>query len=116
MKMALVNLMVDPGPDIFYNPEFRNVLEDHMTFLRENHSHVVMVRPDQAFQWRGDFFGLLGNLNQEKVPRQYHWLVMRLNQYTSPTQFTEDTPAILVPDYSVIEKIAQSHNSLPRIS
>jgi hypothetical protein len=111
--MALTNLMVDPGPDIFYDPEFRNVLEDHMSYLRENYCQVVVLQPDEAYQWRGDFFGLL---SQKGVPRQYHWLVMRLNQYTSPNQFTEDIQVMLFPDYTVVEKIAQSHNSLSRIS
>jgi hypothetical protein len=111
--MSLLNLMVDPGPDIFYNPEFRNVLEDHMTWLRENHCQPVVLKPDESYQWRGDFFGLL---SQKGVARQYHWVVMRLNEYTSPHQFEQDTQAILLPNETVIEKIAQSHNSLPRIT
>jgi len=111
--MTLTTLMVDPGPDIFYDPQFRHVLEDHMTWLRENHSEPLVLRPDEAYQWRGDFFGLL---SKKGVARQYHWLVMRLNQYTSPNEFIETIPAILVPNFSVIGKIAQSHNSLPRIS
>lgn len=111
--MALNDNMVPTGPDIFYDESFRNVLEDHMAFLRDNYSSVVMLNPDESYQWRGDLFGLL---HVRQYQRQYHWLIMRLNQYTAPSQFTEDTLALLVPDFDVVERIMQSHNSTPRIS
>lgn len=110
--MALTDLMLNPGPDLFYDSDFRNVLEDHMTFLRQNYCQTVVLAPDEAYQWRSDFFGLL---QAKGIPRQYHWLMMRINNYTSPNQFPEDAIAILQPDFTVIDKIAQSHNSLPRI-
>jgi hypothetical protein len=111
--MALNNLMVDPGPDIFYDPEFRNVLEDHMTYLRETNSQIILIDPSDAYRWRGDFFGFL---DTHPVKRQYHWLVMRINQFTSPNQFHEDVLAMTLPDFALVEQILQSHNSLPRIS
>lgn len=106
--MALSDLMVDPGDDLFYDSDFRNVLEDHMTYLRDNFSQVKMISPDQSYQWRGDMFGLLDVLG---YARQYHWLIMRLNQFTSPLQFHENVLAILVPDTDEVNRIAQSHKT-----
>lgn len=111
--MALIDLMVNAGEDLFYDPGFRNVLEDHMTYLREQYSQMVMLRPDESYQWRGDFFGLLDGRN---YARKYHWVILRLNQYTSPTQFDEDTLAILVPDFAEIDRIAQAYQAVPKIS
>lgn len=112
--MALENLMVDSGPDLYYDENFLNVLEDHLPYLH-NHpqTKIMVVDPDEAYQWRGDLYGMLQARGE---PRQYHWLIMRLNGYTSPKQFTEDTVSLLKPSYPVVEMIAQSHNSASRIS
>jgi hypothetical protein len=111
--MALTDLMVDAGEDKFYDPAFRNVLEDHMTYLREQYSTLVIINPDEAYQWRGDFFGLLDGRG---YARKYHWIILRLNQYSSPVQFTEDTLAILVPNFTTIDQIAQANQVLPKIN
>jgi hypothetical protein len=111
--MALTDLMVNAGDDLFYNPGFRNVMEDHMEYLRTRYSAVAILNPDEAYQWRGDFFGLLDGRGYN---RKYHWIILRLNQYTSPLQFTEDTLAILVPDFAEIDRIAQAHQVVSKIS
>lgn len=111
--MALTDFIADFGEDIYYDPELRNVLEDHMTYFRENYCTPTIIDPGDAYQWRGDLFGLLAKLN---CARKYHWFVMRLNQYTSPNQFTEDTVALLIPNLTQIQMIVQSHQSVSRIS
>lgn len=111
--MALTDLMVDSGPDMYYDPAFRKVLEDHMTLLRDRYSTIVIVSPGDAWQWRNDLFGFLASRNE---PRHMHWVIMRLNQWTSKTQFDENISAILKPDYTKIEQILQSHNASGRIS
>jgi hypothetical protein len=111
--MSIESLMVDAGPDVFYDPAFRNVLEDHIPFLRERHSTLMILKPDESYQWRGDLYGLL---HMKGMARQYHWLIMRLNAMTTPRDFNEDTLTLLVPNFTVIEQILQSHNAAPRIS
>jgi hypothetical protein len=112
--MSINDLLIDMGPDIYYDPNFRNVLEDHMTFLRTHPKTALFtLTPDEAYQWRGDLFGLLLAKNR---PAQFHWLIMRLNNYTSPTQFKQDTIGLIEPDYTVVDKIRQSNNSSGRIS
>lgn len=111
--MAITDLLADPGPDIYYTKGFRDVLEDHLTWLRENHSALMVVKPDEAWQWRGDLFGLL---HAKGEPRHMHWLIMRLNRWTTPRTFDENTLALLKPNYAVVEQILQSYNSTARIS
>lgn len=112
--MSLNTTLVDPGPDIYYTKQFRDVLEDHMVLLREHpNTKPMTIMPGESFQWRNDLFGLLSSKN---IPRHLHWVIMRLNNYTSPRQFTTETMLLLVPDSTVLEKIRQSHNSSARIS
>lgn len=110
---VLTDLLADPGPDIYYTKAFRDVLEDHLTWLRDYHSSIMIIQPDEAYQWRGDLFGLLA---AKGVPRHLHWLIMRLNRWTSPTHTDENTLAVLKPNPTVVEQILQSYNSTARIS
>lgn len=112
--MALQDLMLDSGPDVYYSAAFRNVLEDHMVYLR-NHPQTspLLVDPGESYQWRNDLFGLL---SARAIPAHFHWMIMRLNNYTSPTQFIPNTVALLCPNFSIVEKIRQSHKSTARIS
>lgn len=112
--MKINELMVDPGPSIFYDSAFRNVLEDHMTFLREHSQTIqITVEPTQAYRFEHDLFGLLAHYN---VPVHFHWLVMRMNKMTSPTDSHRDINTLLVPDHTVVEHIRQSHMTRRRIT
>lgn len=111
--MALSDLLVDAGPSVYYDSAFRAVLEDHLTLLRERYSSLLIIEPDEAYQWRGDLYGLLHAKNE---PRHMHWLIMRLNQFTSPVQYHEDVLTLLKPDYTFVGQILQSHQSTTLIS
>lgn len=112
--MALIDLLIDAGSDIYYDPVFRNVLEDHMTYLREHPQTTIMpISPNDAYVYRQDLFGVLLKNN---VQPQYHWLVMRMNKYTAPHQFSEDVISLMVPNANVIAQIRSSHMATPRIS
>jgi len=112
--MDITDLTVPSGPDIYYTKKFRDILEDHMTLLR-NHpgTSFVTIAPGESYQWRHDLFGLL---QSKGIPMHLHWLIMRLNQYFTPTAFLPDTVALLQPDPDFIEKIRASYFSTGRIS
>lgn len=112
--MQVDALMVDAGPSIYYDSAFRNVLEDHMTYLREHPQTMQLaVEPTQAYRFEADLFGLLSYYN---VPVQFQWIVMRMNKMTSPTDAHPEITLLLVPDHNVIEHIQQSHKTKRRIT
>lgn len=112
--MNVENLMIDMGADVYYTPEFRDVLEDHMDYLRKHPAtSTFLIKPELAYQWRGDLFGLLLKLNK---PTYLHWVIMRMNNYTSPLQFKQDTLILMEPSAAVVDKIRQTAMSTPRIS
>lgn len=103
MVMTIQSKMVRDGGAIYYTAAFRRMLETHMAYLRQqSQSNQVAVEPQLAYKYEADLFGLLHHL---KIQPQYHWLVMRLNDMTSPTQMRADRFSLILPDFNEIEKL-----------
>jgi len=106
--MLVDNLMRDPGASIYYDPDFRNVLEAHMTVLRQNVREIVAIDPAAAYKYEFDFFSLL---SFHKVPDNMHWIVMRMNNFTSPTDNDRTISNLLLPDTQLVARIASAHKT-----
>lgn len=108
-------LMFTTGPSDYYTDAFRQVLEDHMWYLRGiTSTQPQTVSPQEAWQNEGDLYGFLaGKLNIEP---QYHWVVMRLNNFTSPTQFGKHVNQLLIPSFTLIEQLRSAFNTASTIS
>jgi hypothetical protein len=112
--MQVDNLMVDPGPSVYYDSAFRNVLEDFMTYLRTNPSTIsINIEPIDAYKYEFDLFSLLNKYN---IPPYMHWIVMRVNNFTSPLEVTRKLNTLRIPNESVINTIRQSHLTVSRIN
>jgi hypothetical protein len=114
--MPIDDLMLDPGPTIYYNDEFRRVLEDHMTVLRTSAgTRIIDIDAGTAYKFEADFYGLLVQLN---VPLHLHWVVLRVNNMTNPSEFkvprTEGIE-LRIPDPNAIGQILQSHRTTRKI-
>lgn len=112
--MTIDNLMSSEGDQIYYTEAFRNVLEDHMPFFRNHPStKYVSITPAYAYANDKDFIGLLNTLN---VPRYLHWLIMRMNDLSSPQDFDGLTLSIITPDPTLVQRIKAAHTADNRIS
>jgi len=97
--------MVSSGPDVYYQNNFRHVVESYIPYLREHPTtQVIGVEPDIAYRYEGDFYGLLKTM---RVPAQYHWIILRLNNMVHPADFKEIGTAIMIPAVSEIENIVR---------
>jgi len=112
--MQIDNLMIAAGPSIYYSQSFRDVLEDHLTYLK-NHSttNVLSIEPMKAYKYEFDLYSLLREYN---IPTHLHWLVMRLNDMVSPTDATVKIDHLIIPDFSTVDRIRQSHVTTRRIN
>ena len=112
--MNINDLSFDAGPSIYYKDDFRAVLEDHMSFLREHKStSQLYVDANKAYKYEHDLFGFLANAS---VGAHLHWVIMRMNKMTSPMEFTLGTEVLLIPDVGLIDKIRQSHMSSRKLT
>jgi len=73
---------------VYYDPEFRTVLESHMQLFRTHPStQASPIGPDKIHQYEGDFYGLLGELG---ILMEHRWLYMRVNGMMNPNEFGRD--------------------------
>ena len=112
MADSLASLMLNEGPAIYYDPDFRNVLEDHMTYLRTHPTtEVIQVDDGQAFLYTNDFYGLTRAL---LIPAELRWVMLRMNNMKSPTDYKADRTMLIRPNQTVVDFIQQSYSSTNR--
>jgi hypothetical protein len=102
------SLLINPGPAVYYTDGFRRVLEDHMGFLRTHPATqlVAVTAQDSDWAYENDLFGFLQNLG---IAPQFHWVAMRMNNYTDSTEFGTRTSLLLLPPQNVIEQLRSAY-------
>lgn len=112
--MQIDSLMISDGPSVYYDVGFRAVLEDHMAQLRISGStRALNVPPGDAYRYEYDFYGFLRRWG---VPTHLHWVTLRLNHFTDPSEFGPETQIVLIPSLEVCERIRQSHMTTRRVT
>lgn len=85
MAFTIKELALPTGDPIYYDPSFRSVIEAHLPILRTpGIVRAQAISPTRVHQFEGNFYGLLSHL---KIPLQYHWIIMRINGFNSPSEF-----------------------------
>lgn len=109
MAMSVDAKMVSAGADLYYSEAWKLTIESHLNYLKElSAANVQTILPADAYKYEADLFGLLLKL---KVEPRYHWIVMRLNDMTSPNQMRVDRTFLLMPDLQVVERLRQVHQT-----
>ena len=112
--MKVNKLMLAEGPSDYYDPTFRGVLEDHLSYLRNlSTTSMINVEPSRAYKFEFDLFSLLNSYN---VPPQYQWLIMRMNKMVMPTELKRDMLYLFVPDFTEVEGIRQAFRTTRSIT
>ena len=110
--MSLIDKLTNPGPNTFYDPKFRNVFEDHLSFIINNRRDAISIRtvdPNTGGRFAGDWRGLMLSLG---IFPQMHWYNMRLNGYTSCSDYDGTQLEIELLDISVVEKLSASFRTI----
>lgn len=110
----LSDTIPDSIPSVYYSEGFQSMLENHIfTLARHTGAQLIVIEPTRAYQYEGDFFGLLTSLG---VPSQYHWATMRCNGFYSPTDFKSDTTSITHPPFEQIDELQAIYTSSSSLS
>ncbi len=113
MKASIENLARPSALDGFDNPQFRAMLEDHLTWLiNHEQTTVIPVTAHQIDVYDYDWIGLLQILN---VPADLHWITIRMNGGMSLTDVPQDLRSLRVPDYNTVQKLIALNGSSKRI-
>jgi hypothetical protein len=106
--MKIHGLMNNIAEELYFDHDFRNILEDHLTYLKVTNSRVLNVTEHQNYKWEGDFFGLLDEL---KIPKEFHYLVMRMNGLQNSAYYKGDISVLLIPDIQEVENLKTIHQT-----
>lgn len=103
MAMPINDLLVSGGANIFYDQAFRNTLETNMGLLRASTGVItIAIESHDAYKYENDLYGLLQKL---LYPEDAHWVIMRLNDFVDPREFSSTTTTLLIPDFTAVEQI-----------
>lgn len=105
MSMSINSLMAREGPEVHYDPRFCRTLETYMDYLRKHPDTTnISIGVHDAYKYEGDLNGLLRKYG---VPTHLHWVVMRMNGFTSHLQTTPELTHLMLPEEGVVDQIRQ---------
>ncbi len=112
MAMSVVSQMLGSGESFYYSPQWRLLVETHLTWLRtQTVSDSVIIDHQLAYKYEGDLFGALTELG---IPDYMHWTIMRLNGLSSPTEFRGEAAVLMVPQRSTFTSLKAMAESRQR--
>lgn len=104
--MSLIDSMLNPGPEIYYDPEFRNVFEDHLSWLHnERRSSITITTTDEntGARFAGDWRGLMTELG---IVPHMAWFHMRINGYAYSSEYDGKQISIFILRDAEVDKLA----------
>lgn len=81
------NKMAKSGEALFYDPDFRLVIESGLNVLINRAAAIDDIPLDLFYQYEGDFYGYLTHLGE--LPHMF-FILMRMNGMTNPNQFAKE--------------------------
>lgn len=102
--MDITNLARNFGDDVFYNPDFLNMMDDHYSYLMEDDgTSVVELDNLSSYVNEGDLVAVLDGLG---VSAKYAYCIARMNKLNSVTDLKASVTSLIIPNLSIIESLA----------
>lgn len=93
----------------YYEQGWRDFLESHLFYIRQREDTIpVQIEEYDRYKYEGDFFGLL---QTKSVPEEFHWVILRVNDMSSPSELTMDTSMFYFPDLQHIRELMTLYRS-----
>lgn len=103
--MALEDYLYAEGSEIYYSAEFRQVVEDHLEYLKSRPGvEQRILKASEVNRHTGDLYGYLVEI---KKPLHMHWVIMRCSGMRSPAEFGIDTGILYIPNIPDVDEIRQ---------
>lgn len=101
--MPLALLQIPVGNVNCYSPGFRNLIENHLIFLRNRTSTInTPIEAIVENKYKGDFYQLLLYLG---IDQDLFWITLRLNNLHNPLDYSGNLGTILIPADSTIKDL-----------
>lgn len=101
--LSISQLQINPGQTLMYTDSFRNLIENHVTYLKNHAStRTTNVEDHIADKYMGDFYQLLYYL---KVNQELFWVTLRMNDLVSPLDYDGQLTTLLIPSSNTIHDL-----------
>ncbi len=90
---------------------YRQIIEDHLPLLRTQ-AEPMELEPSDAYRFDADLFGLL---SYHGYSTNHHYVIERVNRYTSPMDYRYFHPAPLIPDLQYVTDLHQFYRGQRRL-
>lgn len=102
--MDIENLKRSFGDDVFYDPDFLNMVDDHYSYLMEDeNTSAVELSNLSSYKNEGDLVAVLDELG---VAAKYAYSIARMNKLNSVTDLRDTVTSLIIPNLSMIESLA----------
>lgn len=113
MTTSIENLIEPTSPDDIDSPDFKNIIEDHLTWLINLPSNEVKtVTAHQIEVYDFDWIGLLLALG---IDANRHYATIRMNGGNSLTDVPKDLRSLRVPQLNVIQNLKMLNSNTKKI-
>lgn len=84
----------------FHSEEYKTLIEDHLSFIRERSTATIPVDENTLIRWAGDFYGLLMEVG---VQSKHHFVTARLNGLSSSNVDISKLSMLLIPSEEALD-------------
>lgn len=99
----------EPGDERYHDTGFVKLLQDHKQYIKDHEgTNVVPLEPAFSYKWKGDFFGMLNELN---VRPQYYRVHLLVNDLASPSDWDGETDIVVNVSSNLIDSLLTTYAS-----
>lgn len=110
MANSITKLSVGAESLVYYDPGFRQLIEDHLPLIRDSAgTKILYVSPEMAWAYRGWFYDYL--LKELRVPHHLHWFILRLSGFMSSEDVDETLSMIYLPSEIELAQLASLYSA-----
>lgn len=110
MSTSLTNCMTVKTSNFTDEDGYRVYIESHLKYLREHpDTQLITLNQDSVYKNLYDFSSLFMDLG---INIEDHWLVLRLNNYTSFKELTMEVIQLWLPPANVVNRLKQMYRTV----
>jgi hypothetical protein len=110
MTISLLNKAIADGGSIYYQQAWRNNVEFHLPYLLSDAgTSSFAVTPSDTIKYNFDFYGLLQAYGK---PVNLHYIIMRMNNLKSPTDYDGSFSSIVVPSSTTVQRLLAVYQAI----
>lgn len=99
------------GSAQIFTPEYRQMIEDHLSYIRNHVStRVLQIANIMKIRYDYDLYGFIA----AQYRADYAWVVMRVNGFYTSLEFNMamgTSDSLILPDIDLLENLKKKHQS-----